>query len=360
MSLIDILRKPSTIHLFFATIFLIPFQTALLYPFTIDSLSVLQDNPESLFHYNPVVIVVYLLLPIIYCIILSLLFVPKKIVNPLHIQVGAFALYSTFLINYYLNNYSNPETFQNIFGILVIIAMYIIMIGFFQFISVRWVVGLIYEGCDRKTFIINGSPKEIMKNLGKEFLRTRNFKKPMTKLEKTDNPITILRYEDASRNNITFAFGSLQEVKNKCILSTVAFHKSISLISKSLTATAIRDAIIRDIKGRLEETNSKFKISSFDKVDNSVSEIAFSFIESISKSKIEIVTEFFRKMPSFYRWLIYLTSIIILVLTVVCYIDILDFNIYITIITPLTIALIFGIGTQLIKEFTFKKVDGFS
>ena len=107
------------------------------------------------------------------------------------------------------------------------------------------------------------APKEIKKILGKEFIASRNFKHQLTKFENTDNPITILRYEDASRNNIILAFGNYEKNERHCVLSTVAFHKSISLISKSYRATAIRDSIVRDIKGKLIEKNNRNRIIIF-------------------------------------------------------------------------------------------------
>lgn len=358
MRLMEKLRKPSSRSLFFATIFIIPFQTVLLIPFSIESLSVLQDKPLNLFQNNPIILVGYMLLPIVYCIVVSLFFQPKRLVSPLHVQIGTFTLFSLIIINSFLKSSITLTTIENLFMALFLIAIIIITIGLAQFLIVRWVVGLNYNDSDRASFIINGSPKEITKILGKGFLRTRRFilKK---EYENADNPITILSCEDTSRNVVIIAFGTPQDNKDKCILATVAFHKNLSWISKSQTATEKRSSILHDIEGRLKRYNPKFTVSPFEKVDDFVSVTAFSYIELLTQSKIETTIGFFKRISKFVRRIIYFTIFALVVLTVACYMNYIDVNTYISVIIPTIIILIIEFGSTLRDGLSIKKIDEF-
>jgi len=228
-----------------------------------------------------------------------------------------------------------------------------------QFFIVWWVIGLNYDGSDRKTFIINDSPENVKKILGKEFLKTRKFSRLGQLYKDTDNPVTILKCDDNFRNNVVIAFGRLPDSKNKCIMATIAFNKSISWISKSSTASAICDAIVNDISERLKKANSKLKVIQLNNEYDLVSTTALGFVESLTRTKIEAVTQFFQKIPKFFRYTILLTILVFIILSVACYLDYLDVNSYIVGIVPTIIALIFEVGIPLKDELSLRKADDF-
>ncbi len=360
MRLIEKLKKGSTIELFFVTILIIPFQTALLFPFTIDFLSVLQEKPMTLFHNNPMLLIGFILLPIIYCIITSLLFQPKRLVSPLNIQIGTFVIFTFMFIYRYLDvpSTSLVLSFEDLFLNLTVIAIVIFEIGMVQFFIVWWVIGLNYDSSDRLSFIINSPPKEITKILGKKFLKTNNFTQER-KYEKTNNPTLILKCRDTFRNSIIMAFGSLQGNEDKCILATVAYHKGTSWISKSEIATERRNSIINDVKARLQQSNPNITIYPLDKVDDIVSVTTFSYIESMTNSKIEILAGFFHRITLFFKIAIFITVVMFIVLTTACYMQYLDTNTYVGVITPIIIALIIEFGVPLREELSIKKTDDF-
>ena len=354
MRIIEILRKGSTLHLSFATIFIIPFQTYLLIPFSIESLNALQTHPLNLFQNNLILFIEFFSLPIIYCIIISLLFQPKRLVSPINIQIGSFALFSIFVINSYLD--STQKNYENLFIVMSLIAIYIMTIGFIQFFIVRWVIGLNYNDSDRRAFTINGSPKEIVHILGKNFKFSRNFK---AEKKEGDNPIWIFTCFDNLRNTVIVAFGSFQNNKNKCVLAIVAYRKTMSWISKSQIATNMSVSIKNDIEYRLKEANKKYIIFPLKKVDDFVSSEAFCKIELETMTKFEVIIDFFRKIPTNFRRAIYITSFISIILTIALSFGKIDFNNYINVIVPVLIALIIEIGIPLKDVLKTKKIDEF-
>ncbi len=250
MRLIEKISELSSLKILFAVLFLIPIQAILFFPFIIESLDIFLYPLTDLVQIDQILLVGYLVLPIIYCIFISLLLNPKRLVNPMYIQIGAFLQFSFFYINNYLEKQPfTTNSLLNLFGGISLVGMYTILISLLQFVIVRWVVALNYKNCDRKSFIINKPPTEVRKLLGKNFLATKHFK-PMVLYEKTNNPIIMLKSVDSVGNTIIIAFGSQYNVKNKCILATVAFHKGFSWISNSFIASTVRDSIVNDIKIR--------------------------------------------------------------------------------------------------------------
>ena len=207
---------------------------------------------------------------------------------------------------------------------------------------------------------INNSAENVKKILGKDFLRTRRFSKLKLGYENKNNPIAVLKCDDNFRNYVLVAFGSLYNHKEKCVLSTIAFRKDISCISKSLDATAIRDAIVNDITERLKIVNPKFTITLLKKTDDIVSVTAHSYIQSVTQSKIGILLGFLRRITPFFRRAIYITVFIFIILSIACYLGYLDVNNYIAIIIPTIIALIIEVGIPLKDELSIKKIDEFS
>lgn len=214
-----------------------------------------------------------------------------------------------------------------------------------------------YDTSDRRSFIINLPPKEVVKILGKEFKKSRNF---IVKKEGTDEPIWILKCHDNFRNFVIIAIGTYYKNKNQCILSTVAFRKDITWISKSETATAMNSSIIFDIKSRITEINSKVKFTPLDKLDDFVSVKAFGYIQSETQSKINILYGFFQRITPFFRRAIFITIVIFFILSVLSSLLCLDVNNYITIIIPIILALIIEVGIPLKDELSIKKVDEFN
>ncbi len=355
MRIVDVLRKPTTLHVIFAILFIIPFQTILFFPFTLETLDLLREPPTDIIQTEPILLVGYIILPIIYCIIVSLFLKPKTLVNPIHIQIGAYFISSVIIINGLLANTEfTSELFINLFGVLVFISMYILMIALIQFFIVWWVIGLNYDGSTRQSFVINGSPNEIMKILGKDFLRIRNFNKPKP-YGNPDNPIIFTKCNEL-KHFVIVAFGAYQNSNNKCVLSTVAFHRGVSWVSESPRANAISDSIISYVKVKLQEKNTKYKITKLDKVDDFVSSTAFSFIEAITQPKIYIILEFFEKISSFFRYAIYLTIGAFLIFSIACLFGFIIIDSYVVAIVPTIIALAFEIGISLREEFSFKKM----
>ncbi len=236
MRLIEKLKVPSTLNLFFATILIVPLQIVLLIPISLETLSTIREEPSYLFQNNPMIIFIFLLLPIIYCIVISLFFQPKRLVSPINIQILTSVLFAQIVLNSIMDAELTLDIFINIFGNLIFIFIILIEIGLFQFLCVRLVIGLNYKDSVRKSYIINLSPKDVINILkDSNFHKSRKFK--ILKINKnTNNPLLILRFNDF-KEHIIIAFGNYRNEKNKCVLAIAAFHKDLSWISKSEYAT---------------------------------------------------------------------------------------------------------------------------
>jgi hypothetical protein len=359
MRLIEKIREPSSLKILFAVLFLIPFQAILFFPFTIESLDIFFYPVTNLVQIDQILLVGYLVLPIIYCIFISLILNPKRLVNPMYIQIGAFFQFSFFYINNYLEKQPfTTNSLVNLFGGISLVGMYTILISLLQFMIVWWVVALNYKNCDRKSFIINKPPTEVRKLLGKNFLATKHFRKPILLYEKTDNPIIMLKSVDSVGNTIIIAFGSQYNVKNKCILATVAFHKGISWVSNSFRASTVRDSIVNDIKIRLKEKDSRITVSDIENTDDVVSRSVFSQIEVEITSKIVVFLSFLRNMSLYFKMAVLLTLIWITIINYAFFIkQWITMDAYTNIMIVSVIVILFQIGIPLRGEFSLKKAD---
>ena len=350
-------KEYNTISMFFATILIIPFQTLLFIPVSMDSLSALENSEMSLFPESQFVMVIYVLLPIFYCIIVSLFFHPKRLISPINVQIGTVIVYSTIVI-YHSSTLVDLTftTYLNLFGSIFILASIAIMIGIFQFIIVRWVVGLNLDSVDRSSYIINGKLKDIMKALDGDFISVWGLSRRKEN-PKAKKPIWILKRKDIFNNHIIIAIGSHPENEEKCILATTSFHLSNLGISKTEKSSARRDSILNDIECRLKKTGLQLSIIPITEINDTISYRAYAHAIKVTNSKIDIVKGFFKNLPKYYKWAIIITILIFVIITVGCYLEYIDFNTYVGVVIVIIITLFIEVGSLVREELLRKNIE---
>src|ERR1035437_8700948 len=125
----------SVVSLFFVTLFIVFLQTLLFIPVFGESLLNLQVTSGALFLFptNLELVLIYFILPFLYCIFASFIFHPKRIVSPLNVQIGTIAVVCLMII--YRATSTLPQTstvIQNLIVSIFFTAMIAVGIGIFQ------------------------------------------------------------------------------------------------------------------------------------------------------------------------------------------------------------------------------------
>jgi len=355
MSIIEKLRKESApARLFFATLPIIPLQAwMLLSTITEAAIASLQNAPQYFFPDTLTTGFTYFFLPIIYCIIVSLLFHPKRIVSPLWVQIGTQVIFSTIVITNALSSVSFRElqTYQNLVASLVGIALIAIMVGFVQEIIVKWVVALNFEDVDRTSFTVDMNPKDFLKVVGDilrdvwEFNRRKDNPKA-----KAENLIWVLKTHDRYGNYVILVLGSILRNKNKSTIATVAYHASAYGISKSKTASDMRNSIIHDINGLLTE-NAKPNLVLAKEVNDTISVKAYNHALAVTVPKTAIVADFFKRIRRYYLFAMIFTVVVFAAMTLAYVAKVIMLNDYINSAIIVGIALVFELGASLAEEW---------
>jgi hypothetical protein len=357
-SLLERIRKSqTTISMFFATILIIPFQVLILGYAVIQSIDIETAKivfPQSVYLY----LIGYSVLTVIYCIVVSLLFNPKRLVSPINVQIGSAITISILIIAYelrFIESYSAAQAFAQFFAIAFIVGMsvfFLVALGYFQYFVVRWVVALNFDSVDRLSFSINAKTEEVMSALGDEFVDVWEFsrKRDNPKIKTKKSIIWILRCRDTYGNRVILTVGSDSSDDNKSILGTVAFHTTLYSIETSKSAIAMRTSILNDVRERLRKSNSEITLKQLDSTDDHVSFKAYSHALSITCPKTEVTKELLRRIPRYYVYGIAITCISLVLITGTYAFRILDLSTYVGAALVLVIALIAEFGVPLHEE----------
>ncbi len=364
MSILEKIRKSqATINVFFATIVIIPFQVVLLgYPL-VKSLNFQTGNINLTASSYPY-LVGYFVLTIVYCVLASLAFHPKRIISPINVQIGTIVVISAILFSAELMSsriYSTSQALSivtNVLFLSVLLAVVLGVIGFIQFLIVLWAIGLNFENVERVSFSVNTKSEEVISVLGDDFIDVWGFSRQKDNpSSKKKNIIWVLKCRDAVGNHVVLTIGSHPLDANKTVIATVTYHSTVYSIDKSKEATEMRVSIINDISGRLLSFNQQFALTKMDVVDDVVSFKAYSHALDVTCPKTQITAEFFRKIPRYYLYGISITFLALIFTTIAFIFNFLDLNTFVGAIVVLVVALFAELGVSLREELKKQEIE---
>jgi hypothetical protein len=349
----------TVLSLFFVTIFVVPFQFLLLF-----GLIVTSENPQT---YTPNILLInlpyliaYIILTIVYSIVTSFLFRPKRIVSPINIQI-ATGIVLGIVAFLEIRSASSPLTMETTLSLFGRVAFNIFLLttvltslGFAQLFLVRFLAGLNFMGIDRKSYLIDADVETVDKLL-KSFLPSRNYKRG-TRLE---NQIMYKKPRLASEQ-VILLIGLNPQNKNNTILATAAFHKGYYNVEISQQSIDFRDSAIKELTGWLLTNNPSLEIWDKDNLEDPVSAGAYAeaYDPTTSKiPKIESIETVLEKIPLSFRVMISVTFIALLGVNVSYWAHYggLTFDTYVITTVGLLISLFVEIGIPLREELKLKR-----
>jgi hypothetical protein len=361
MSTLEKIKKAqSIVGLLFATVLVIPFQVLILFTAIFASID-FQNNTANLAPNGIPFLVGYFVLTIVYCAGSSLVFHPKRIVSPINVQVGTAFVLSAILIINMLDTTKPTTTSQaltligNLSGILIVLALFLVAVGFVQFLIVRWVVGLNFDSIDRASFTVKMSPEDFLRTVGDILHDVWEFNRRKDNPKAKTNIIWVLKTRDPYGNSVVLTVGSVLGNNNKSVLVTVAYHASSLGVSKSKTASEMRNSIINDIKERLMDSK-RLTLTPTD-IDDHVSVKARNHALAITRSKIEITREFFQSISRYYLYALIATVIAFLAISIAFAIGLLDSGTYVGAVIVVAVALIFDLGASVRDELSRREIE---
>jgi hypothetical protein len=291
---------------FFSSIFTIPIQE-------------IQGKGIIFFPYNLIFLIYYFVIPIVYCICISLSFNPKRIVSPINAQIMTMSFLTIMLFYKILNSTIEitdlTKLLINLSTSILVGYILLIEIGWLQLFVVRKVVGLNFGSIERKTIEIDGfSPEKIIDKLKESFLFVWDFNLD----EDQENNIFIMKRGGGKKKwSGIIAVKGLS--KNKSIISIILFQSKTYSIEKSEDTSRIMNELIDTIKGKLLSSNIKFVIKEKKTYEDTVSKKVYEICLDMIGSKFKNIRGAVKKIPAFYKTLLIILTVIFLIILVYSY-----------------------------------------
>lgn len=346
--------KDAQIRVFTLTLIGVAFNTILALP-AYQAVLLFMENtkitPEfaPLYAFLPLDVIVMLL----YCWATSLAFQPKRIVNPLYIQIATAGTLTIVLSVATIHVYLTFETFiAFLIGSIATFVIALILLGIFgilQLFVVRWLVGLVgtINDLDRKTFLIDADFQTISGILlSDSFLHSWNLEK-----KKISAELLEIYTSYSAFWQIKLILGKSIDEPNKSILATTACEKRFYTIFNSPEVSDSRNDMIR----RIESIIGKEKIRPTD-FTNTPSSIALTSSLNVTKSKTIVRKAELGEVPSFYRNILILMGIITVVVSVLFGFGIIPLDFFATAIIMIIIALVIELAPRLREIMDAQKV----
>jgi hypothetical protein len=288
---------------------------------------------------------------LVYCWGASISFHPKRLVNPLHIQLASAGLVTIFIVVANVKIFFPIHDFLYfITGAIGTIIAAIVQFGIFgvlQLFIVRWLVGLTgtIDDLDRKSFLINADFQTLSNILlGDSFLQTWNLEQK----KRGENLLEVYTSYSASWQ-IRLVLG-LSKEPNKSILATVAFEKRFYTICYSTAVCDCRDDMIR----RIESIIGKNKLSSID-FNNEPSGVALKSALGVTRPKTIVGRSELGEIPAFYRNISILLGVIVAALFGLYYFNIFSIDVFMSSIIVVILTAIVELGPRLKEIIDSKK-----
>jgi len=304
---------------------------------------------------NSAMLTVFLSLNIIitpiYCWAASLVFHPKRIINPLYIQLASVGVVTIFVLLVNAHQFLSLQAFLTflggIVGTFLFTLFFLGIFGLFQLLIVRWLVELVgtIDDLDRKTFLVNADFQTVLGILLSEsFLSAWNLEH-----RKRGKDLIEIYTSYSAPWQIRLVLGPAQE-SNKSILATVAFEKKFYTIFKSDKVSDCRDDMVRRLKSIIGV--KKFRLIGF---NDNVSHTALRSALSVTEPKTIIGREALGEVPSFYRNILILMGTIVAIVTGLYIFGFVPLDLFATSLIMIAIALAIELGPRLKEIMDSKK-----
>lgn len=361
MSFLNKLRKAeSPTGLAVATLCLVPFELFLFIPVSLDTLRKLlnmENPPVALFAYTSQIFIAYLALPIIYCTIVSLLFQPKRLVSPLNIQIITFATISIYLI--LSETTKTPLDLAFFLAALLFFCFFgalAISVGSFQYLAVRWVIGLDFEdNLDCITYSVNADYKTMAtKVLHEDFLKTWKFNRT-----RGIRKILLYKLHRNSGETIVLALSPDPKDESKSILATVAYQQKFSAICGWKIASNLRNDLVKVLREDLFNINFVYDLTEID-WGGLASHSAYNHAKEPACSKVGITKDFFKEVWEISHYYVYAMAITVFALigtTLGFVFRLIDPNTYLSMLAAVFLALVAELGISLREELNRKRIE---
>ncbi len=345
-----------------ATLIIISIQVLALFPLLIYPFNLFTDSQGTVFISNIPYLVAYAMIPIFYYITVSLLLNPKRIVSPVWGQTGTIAVLTVLLVYKWsttnilpTNSIELSTLWQNLTQTIFTWGFVLLEIGLVQLLIVREVVRLSFDGVDKKSYLVNKAPPEIIALISKGFLATHHFEKP----RKQGSVWITKRYDTKTKSALILAIGEANSA-NQTVIATIAYRKDFYVIKKSPSSSDIRDEIMENIKGKILVADKSVLITDIpiNELHDDPSTVAFEEARDITISRLGTISEKVHDIPLYFKVMMVLTTIGIVGLALA---QLANIGSYTELIITLIVALGLEIGLPLREELrsklTIKKSD---
>lgn len=240
--------------------------------------------------FSVIIILLYCIVPIVYCIIASCTQEPKKIISPVQIQVFSAVILGIVVLVMLIASappmLSAPEylAFVGVATMIWFVAIAMFgMVGFYQTLVVRWIVGLNRGKPNDVTYSVDTIFTRVRETvLQKDFLDFWKFK--VQKHEPETELVLKSRINlRGTRVDTILIFAPYENENTRTLIHGSAFVEHTYEIRETEEASNRRDHIINDIVGMLEVTKQPLP-----NVPPRMVEVASGFVNQYTHSKFTV------------------------------------------------------------------------
>lgn len=307
-----------------------------------------------LFPIEPSIALLYFLMPMVLCAIFSSSIHPKQIISPFHINAIVLSIVSIIIIAK-LALISQIGTTPVIKLVLDILASgaFLMVASFGQVAFVQWVVRQNLNDVDRLTYLINADYRMVLQILDNDLLQSCYFERKYDGIKIGHIYKRVLGYGDS----ILIIVEPVKTL-NYTKIATLAYKQYPESIERADTVSKQRDSFINDLKVRLAKIDPSFTIEPTNNLSAPISQRAYSFVEIPTRSKTSILTENFKKLPTYHQVALTI-SIIALVSVVIAYLTNIGITIdvFVSLTFPIMFTLIAELGLSVREELQRRKSE---
>lgn len=222
-----------------------------------------------------------------------MLFKPKRLVSPLNVEIGAFVLVGA---EFFVSTYSSPFTLITVLASLIILGIILgiaLLVGIFQQIIVRVLIGLDYDEKDiqQLTYSCNANFETLLKALTTtSFFKTWKFE-PLRNEKELKIYRWSLKTTLTKSTNMILAIAPDNRNEEGAVLSFVAYRKTFNYEIGSAEDKLLIQDFCKILRQDLFDINVIYDLTEDKTANLSVSELAKLYAKQPARSMFGIAKE---------------------------------------------------------------------
>jgi hypothetical protein len=252
---------------------------------------------------SPSFVLTLMFFPVIYCSLVSVRLIPKRIVSPFNIQLGTFVVNTILVLEIYFRNnwfalgmqpfYATIVPFILFFGFVA--GFFQGALGFFQTLFVRWFVGLNIGELTPQNYTVSTSLRAI-----RHVLATKEFRDTWAFHTLLYNKLDTLVAQEPN-NELVMA---VREHEGRSTIAVVPTEAGLYTLRSTVTSANVADSMLNDLSCRLPRRARITKTTRITPYTKIVDGLAQKYAAKRGQSQIGFTRDIWQILPRYLKFAI--------------------------------------------------------